>query len=254
MDYTVALFSNGYLSTPHSTDWATATLSRELWEELYSRGANQGDRQFLRFEYDTRTIIVAVGRPSMDTNQLCSEQYHVYIDRMFLEQLGLYGDGEPIRTTVFSQDAFPEATRIVIRSVDSAIYNSNVKEELEHALTQLGVLQVHTQLQVPIQALGSYPIDLFISQLEPADMVVCHGDEVVIEFEEPVDAIEAPPQRPPTPIPIQSLPFMIPLLSEEEQSSQSVQPEIDQSGRILGSDPTVQPPSWRQQLGPPRRR
>ena len=246
MDHTVALFSNGYLSTIHTTDWATATLSREFWEELYSQGTNQSDRQFLRFQHEDNTVVVAVGRPSMDTNHLSSEPNHVYIDRMFLERLGLYGDGEPIRVTVFSQEAFPEASRIVLRSVDSAIYNSDVKQELEHALTQLGVLQLQTQLQIPIQALGSYPIDIFVSQLEPAEMVVCHGDEVVIEFEEPVDTIEPPAQRPPTPIPEEPAAMLAGIAEEEPQR----QPQ----GRILGSDPTVQPPSWRQQLGPPRPR
>lgn len=241
MDFTISLFSNGYLTSNSTTDWATATVSRDLWEQIYRQETSLGNRHFIRFEAHERTVVVAIGRPSMEANELSEEANKVYIDNMFIQRLGLYGDGEIIRVTIFTQEAFPEATRIVIRSVDSAIYNSNVKQELEHALTHLGLLEKHVQYQVPIQALGNFPIDIFISELEPAHMVLCHGDDIVIEFEEPVDQITPPPpspERPPTPIPVQPMPLL-------NTSSET-------SGRVLGSDPTIQPPAWRQQLGPPR--
>lgn len=243
MEYTVSLFSNGYMTSSTTTDWATATLSREFWEQLY-RNEDTHHRLFLRFQANDRTVVIAAGRPCMDANHISEEDYKVYLDPSNIERLGLHGDGEVVQVTVFSEEAFPEATRIVIRSIDSAIYNSDVKEELEQALTQLGILKLHSQIEVPIQALGGYAIELFISQLEPASLVLCHGDDIILEFEEAVDAIEPPvSQRPPTPIP--EGPPMLPEMTPEPQPTQ---------GRVLGSDPTIQAPAWRQQLGPPRRR
>jgi hypothetical protein len=243
MEYTVQVFSNAFLDSEDNDFWSNATLSRDLWQELFREQTGQ-TRLFLSFPGSEHPVLCAVGNPYLSQ----TEEHSIYLPYEILGKLGLEGGGEQRQITVFSEEAFPHAERIKIRFLDSAAYNSDVKEELEHALTKLGVLCTHTQYQIPIQSLGNYPVDIFVEELEPADIVLCHGDEVAIEFEEPVDQITPPPPaRPPTPIPadIPRLPdLMVPVFPPPEQSQ----------GRLLGSDPNNAGPAWRQQIGPPRRR
>ena len=234
MDYTVQVFSKAFLPTEEDqSNWSNATVSRGLWEQLLREHTNH-HRLFLSFHGEEHPILCAVGNPSLEH----TDMHHVYLPYQVLNRINCSGSGEEKQISIFTEEAFPEATRITIRMIDSAAYNSDIKEELEQTLGKLGVLQKDTQYQIPIQALGNFPVDIFISELEPADIVFCEGDEVVIEFEEPVDQIPPPPQqRPPTPIP-QDIPFLV----------------TPSEGRLLGSDPTNLGPAWRQQIGPPRRR
>jgi hypothetical protein len=236
MDYTVQVFSKAFLATEEDhSNWSNATVSRGLWEELLRENVHHC-RLFLSFPNEEHPILCAIGNPSLEH----TESHQVYLPYQVIDRLQCSGSGEEARVSIFTEEAFPEATRITIRLIDSAGYNSDIKEELEHTLGKLGVLQKDTQYQIPIQALGNYPVDIFISELEPADIVFCQGDHVIIEFEEPVDQIA----RPSTPIPEEPERLMIPLEEAPLPLSQ---------GRVLGSDPTNRGPAWRQLIGPPRR-
>ena len=240
MDYTVEVFSKAYLDTDEADGWANATLSRDLWQELF-RNHSTNRRLFLSILREGKTTICAVGNPHLDSS---SGSYKVFLPYQILDKIGCFGEGEERQITFFTEEAFPQIEKIKVRFIDSAAYNSDIKEELEEAFGKLGVLQKDLQYQIPIRALGNYHVDVYISDLEPADMVFCDGDEVQIEFDEPVDQIDPPQQiqRPPTPIPQDVPSLMVP----EESGLQL--------GRVLGSDPNTAPPLWRQQLGPPRRR
>lgn len=241
MDYTVQVFSKAFLNTEEDqANWSNATISRGFWEELLREHTNH-QRLFLSFHGQEHPVICAVGNPSLEH----TDSHQVYLPYQILDRLQCIGSGEEKQVSIFTEEAFPEATRITVRIIDSAAYNSDIKEELENSLGKLGVLQKDTQYQIPIQALGNYPVDIFVSQLEPADIVFCQGDEVALEFEEPIDQITPPPpERPPTPIPQGPSNLMIP----------EVQPPEQPQGRLLGSDPNNLGPAWRQQIGPPRRR
>jgi hypothetical protein len=172
----------------------------------------------------------------------------------------LTGEGEELDIQVMNEEFFPQATRIKLRVIDSAIYNSDIKDELEKALSALGVIQEHTTLQIPVSALGGYLVEVFISETEPANIVLCDGEEVALEFEEPVDQIAAPPPRPPTPIPapVQQLPVdtMVPehfLGSSQELSQPQGFRPFQGEGRVIGSS-NVNIPEWRRELGPPKRK
>jgi hypothetical protein len=238
MEYSVQVLSKAFLSTEEDqANWSNATVSRGLWEELIREHTGH-HRLFLSFHNEEHPILCAIGNPSLEHTDI----HQVYLPYQVLDRLQCSGSGEEKQVSIFTEEAFPEATQITIRIIDSAAYNSDIKEELEQTLGKLGVLQANTQYQIPIQALGNFPVDIFVSHLEPADIVFCQGDEVAIEFEEPVDQISPPPERPPTPIPAEPEGLMLP---PNEPPSQ---------GRLLGSDPTNLGPAWRQQIGPPRRR
>lgn len=248
MNYSIQLYSKAFL--PHEntqTSSLTADLSRDFWEELHRE--LDCKRPFLCFKKGEESMILAVSNPVQEQGHTEGE-YKVYAPLSFLDRLGASGDGEQVDITVLSEEAFPQATKIVLRSFDSAIYNSDVKQEIEYALSNLGVIERHAQLQIPIRELGGYPVEVFISELEPADLVLCEGDEVVLEFEEPLDQIAPPPvpsERPPTPIP-ETIPHLESMLAEMQQAI----PEP--VGRTLGTGDPSQIPEWRRQLGPPRRR
>jgi len=240
MEHTVSLYSKVFLDTHDQNDWSNVAIDRTLWEEIQRAGTH---RYFLQFQStDEKKLIVAVGNPIL-TNVTIEKK--IYVPQWLLDRHSFQGEGEVYQVDVLTEEAFPEATKIVLRVVDSAFYNSDVKKELEAALTLLGVIEKGQLIHVPIESLGGFSVDIYVSDLEPATIVLCQGDEVVVEFEEPVDAIaeRSPPTvetvvgpRPATPVPDELETLMPPVIT----------------GNILGSDPTAIP-EWRRGLPPPRR-
>ena len=188
MEVTLQLWSKDYSPVP-CPDPFSAQVSQELWQEIMRE---EGKRHFLRI-YDW---IVPCGQP------VSYEGNHAFLPLWMIDSAGLAGLGDEVSVEVLNEEAFPPATRIVLKFVDSAFYNSDVKDELEKALSAIGVIRKYTTLQIRISALGDFPVDVFVANTEPADVVLCDGEEVALEFEEPVDHFEPrPPTRPPTPIP-----------------------------------------------------
>ena len=83
-----------------------------------------------------------------------------------------------------TEEAFPEATRLILKPRDEAFYVTNVKEELEFALTRIGVLQLGDVIRVPLASLGGYEVVFDVLLTEPASIVLMQGDEVAIEFDQ----------------------------------------------------------------------
>jgi hypothetical protein len=138
--------------------------------------------------------------------------------------------GEEIQVDFLSQEAFPEATSITLRPLDSAFYNTDAREELTGALTRLGVLRVGDTVMIPLKSLDGYTIGFYVSACSPADTVLMEGDEVAIEFEEASDLWDG--RRPATPPP----PPVSPPGGEVLSSILPVEPEMA-SGEVLGGAP-----------------
>jgi hypothetical protein len=266
MEHTVALYSKVFLDSYDPNDWSNAAVDRSLWEEIhriqtplfYGAGGRLPDasthRYFMQIGPVDDGCIVAMGNPVMGN---ISDEKKVYLPQWILEQYGLQGDGEERDVQILTEEAFPQATKIVLRVVDSAFYNSDVKKELEVALTRMGVIKKGQLLHIPIEALDNFVIDIYVSELEPANIVLCEGEEVEVEFEEPVDAFESKEEeeeketspfavetaaglRPPTPAPADFEPMILPIPLT--------------AGNVLGSDPSAIP-EWRRGLAaPPQRR
>lgn len=190
MEVTLQLWSKDYSPTLCS-DPFTAQVSYDLWQRIMRE--DEGKRHFLRIH----DWIVPCGQP------VNYEGNHAFLPLWMIDSAGMTGLGDEVEVEVLNEEAFPPATRIVLKVVDSAFYTSDIKEELEKALSAIGVIRKHTTLQIRVSALGDFPVDLFIANTEPADVVLCDGEEVALEFEEPVDYFEPPPEekRPSTPIP-----------------------------------------------------
>lgn len=143
--------------------------------------------------------------------------------------------GGDIEVEFFTEEAFPAATRIVLKPLDSAFYNTDAKEMLTAALSRLGVLQKEKTVMLRLQELGGYEIGFFVTELEPADTVLLDADEVAVEFEEAADQWDG--RRPDTPIP----PPIEPMVSEDLSGSL----QEGQQGTILGGGPVRRLPDGR---------
>lgn len=261
METTVQLYSQE-LSPSGLQDPFTISVEESLWRMRFDGEHTEG-RFFLQIatQDDTKQWIAPVGdvlyTKMFAEEERISEHHYAYMPLWMLDSAGFQGYGEVLKCSLLSNDNFPEATKIVLRVIDSAFYTENLKEELEVALTKLGVLQKHTTIQIPIPSLGDYPVELFVSDLEPANCVLCDGDEVIVEFEEPIDQISAPAPvsapipRPPTPIPNDPDMLQAMIVPELEQRPHGFVPFQGEGYRLDGVNPNV--PEWRKNLPPPRR-
>jgi hypothetical protein len=253
MPHPIRIWSNAYAPTP-STDPFSLQVEKPLWTTAMRQ--ESGRRKFLRIEhpYGFDDWIAPIGEPvasSGDAEEKHDEDcYNVFLPLWMIDTARLEGGGQEAVAEIVNEDYFPEATRIVLRVIDSAFYNADVKAELERALSAMGVIRQHTTLQIPIQALDGYTVEVFISQTEPANIVLCDGEEVAVEFEEPVDQIQTP--RPPTPMP-EPPSVLLPgtMIPDEPVETTGFRPFQGQ-GRTLGGS-NVAIPEWRRDLGPPRR-
>jgi hypothetical protein len=202
----------------------TAQVSNDLWQRIMSE--DEGKRHFLRIH----DWIVPCGQP------VNHEGNHAFLPLWMIDSAGIGGLGDEVKVEILNEEAFPPATRIVLKVVDSAFYTSDIKEELEKALSAIGVIRKHTTLQIRVSALGDFPVDLFIANTEPADVVLCDGEEVALEFEEPVDYFEPATEqkRPSTPISsFEDLPMIGSWINAG-------------SGNVLGSSTIISDiPAWR---------
>jgi len=189
------LWSNVFLPDPYGADCATCTVPLNAWRRITEE--NPGARLFGRICYEGKHIYAALGPP----NQEVETSEKLFLPSWMLDNLSAPGEGEDVEVEWLSQEAFPEATRIVLRPHDSAFYHGDAKEELERCLTRLGVLRKGDTLVLQLECLGGFDIVFDVITTEPANLVLAEGDEVVMEFEEALDAIAPPEPRPDTPIP-----------------------------------------------------
>ena len=175
------LWSNIFLE---EADWATCSVSVATWRKITEE--HEGTRQIARIKSGEREVYIALGTPNNAV-----EENQIYAPSWLVDHLGVDGAGNEVEVTWLTQEAFPEATRIVLRPQDSAFYHADAKEELERALTRLGVVRTGDTILVPLESLGGYEIPFDVVLTEPANIVLAQGDEVIMEFEEALDAISS---------------------------------------------------------------
>jgi hypothetical protein len=259
MSYPIHIWSKAFAPSV-DTDPFSIQVEKQIWEESMRREG--GRRKFCRILHPSGLDdwIAPLGQP-VDPTPTESEETPVhskiYMPLWMIDSAHLDGDGEETVLEIIEDEYFPEATKIVFRVIDSAIYNADIKVELEQALSSLGVIREHSTLHIPVSALGGYPVEVFVSKTEPANVVLCDGEEVAVEFEEPVDQIAPPPPRPPTPIPepppTLTTDLMVPegFISQPQRQTTGFQ-AFQGEGRLLGGS-NVNIPEWRRGLPPPKR-
>ena len=249
MTHPIKIWSKAYAPSP-DTDSFSIQTEKSLWEEILRQEGSR--RKFLRIEHPDGLDdwIAPIGQPvTVDDSEEHETAKNLYLPLWMIDAGHFRGEGEEAVLTIMDEEFFPNASKIVLRVIDSAFYNADIKEELERALSAMGVIKQHTTLQIPIQALGGYTVEVFIAETEPANVVLCDGEEVAVEFQEPLDQI-APP-IPPTPIP-----EPVSVISTDEMIPESTLRKgfhaFQGQGRLVGSS-NADIPEWRRDLGPPRR-
>lgn len=244
MEFQARIWSKAYCPLP-DTDPYTISVSKRVWERCMRYENCQ--RMFVCVKNPLGNDWFAPMGSPVDNNE--DDIDDIFVPLWMIDSGSLPGDGEIIQAEVMEREAFPEATRLIFRVVDSAFYSSQIKEELEKALSSLGVIRRHTTLQIPLSSLDGFNVDVFVSETEPANVVLCHGEEIPVEFEEPVDQIPQPPvERVPTPIP-EPPPSLSAMLPIEESST-----TFTGQGHTLGSATHQEGPAWRRGLAPPPRK
>ena len=190
-----------------SVDDATCQVEEQEWIRL--QDAHPGAKRiFGRIGYEGDWIHFAVGAP-VRANDFLGEHPPLFIPHWIQEHLGLEGTGEVLEIEWMSEDAFPEATKIILRPHEAAFHDADAKGELERGLTRYGVLQAGSTIPIAIESMAEYKILFDVVETQPADLVLLEGDEVEIEFERALDAPVpaaqhfSPVTRPDTPIPFE---------------------------------------------------
>jgi len=185
-------------------DQFVVRATQELWSKWMQE--NHGTtRVFLRIFHPDgdASFIVALGNPVTGITE-----NRVFMPDWMLASNRLEGFGETVTIEAFESDSLAKATRIVLRPIDSSIFDADFMPVLETAFSRMGVLQQGRQIQVPIAELG-ITVDLFVEKTEPAAEVYLDGDEIPLEFEQAMDyrpPIEFPiAPRPDTPVPPEPL-------------------------------------------------
>lgn len=168
-------------------------IGEKEWNKVHNE--NEGVRRiFAKITLNDKTVICPLGEPIrealIDVND--RKNCPAFIPLWAFDKLTIEGLGSKADIQWCSEEFFPEATRIVIRPHSSTFYESNIKDELEVAFTEYGVLQVGLRLPIKVKALNNRIIDVDIVALEPASIVLMQGDDVEIEFEKTFDEMLIP--------------------------------------------------------------
>jgi hypothetical protein len=168
-------------------DPLTIVVEERQWKRLHDRD-EEVSRLIARFRSAAGDWYAALGTPVRSVEGMVDgEGERVFVPMWMLERMGLEGAGEEVDVEWLTQEYLPEATRMVLRPHDSAFYHADAKEELERALTRLGVLQCGSSIVIPLEVLGGYEITFDVVTTEPANLVLAHGEEVALEFEAALD-------------------------------------------------------------------
>ena len=181
MEY--SCWSQAFLN--EQTDVATCFVTEREWTMLQDEHPD-AKRLFAKLTYNGITHHCALGQP-VRVEGFQSYDRPIFLPQWILRLLENDGAGEDITVAWFSEIAFPEATKIVLRPHDSSFFSGNVKEELERMLTRYGILHVGTTIPVPIEQLDGFVIQFDVVSSEPATTVLMEGDEVEILFEKAHD-------------------------------------------------------------------
>ena len=193
------LWTPAFLSEP--VEEIGCYTTEEEWARIHAEHP-EAKRIFGRCTIEDREAICALGQPLRNLQDFTTDVQPLVIPLWFHAHLDVKDDGDIYQVEWITEEALPQATKIVLRPHDSAFYHADAKEELESVLTRYGVLKKGTTIPVALSCLNGFTVMFDIVDLEPANIVLMEGEEVAIEFQEALDAIpELPRSRPDTPIP-----------------------------------------------------
>ena len=189
--------------------WSTLYLGQDVEdyncyvdEKSWKRITNEitTNRMFARIIKGDKFWICALGSPVLVEIDSANS---IFIPQWMLEQIDCNGDGEELEVEWLPAEVFDESTRIVLKSHDTEFHCEGIQDILSYELTKLAVLKKDTTIKVNIQGVN---VEFIVHNLEPASVVLCQGDEVTLDFEQPY--------RVPTPYPFEEMPEFLSSIDE----------------------------------------
>ena len=188
-------------SSAFSTDCIEQTriyVSEREWRRIHDEHSD-AQRIFGRLMIGDKDVFCPLGEPiGMEQFGNSRNNECIIIPNWALQILGIDGSGENVEITWLAEDAFPNATRVILRPHDSAFFHGDIKGELERELTTYGVIAEGTTIPVTVSSLDGFSVLMDVIRTFPANIVLLEGDEIEFEFETALDvpAAEAPVEAP----------------------------------------------------------
>jgi len=148
-------------------------------------------------------IAIALGDPVLEAGRAA-----VYVPQWILDlgTVDTAGNGEETTFECIPSESLPRATRLGFRIVGDMPEDIDVRELLEGALSQLGVLTIGQMIPVP----AFDNCVLVVEICEPAERVFLDGAEIALEIEREAAAVEPEPVEPVAlPFPEAMIPEMV---------------------------------------------
>jgi len=135
---------------------------------------------------------------------LVVEGYHNQHDDSIYVPMSVFRDltGNQVTVSV-EKEMPPHATKILLQPLDNELYHCDIASSVSAYLSNWNLLKKNTILTVPCQELGGFEVDVFVKDIEPADLVLLRGD-VPMELDEPLETVAEwvkPEPEPPLALP-----------------------------------------------------
>lgn len=151
------------------------------WSHLYEEG-----KPMLVDIVNHKTGIertACIGLPSQHSNTA------LYAPKWLLDNIGATLEEDCIVSVEPHLEEVAQATLLILRPMDTAIYHSDVRDAFEAALDKFHVIQQGALISVEIATLGGYEVSAYVEKTEP-EVLVRLGGEVKVEFIEPEGGVE----------------------------------------------------------------
>jgi hypothetical protein len=173
-------------------------VSEREWRRIHDEHSD-AQRIFGRLMIGDKDVFCPLGEPiGMEQFGNSRNNECIIIPNWALQILGIDGSGETVEITWLAEDAFPNATRVILRPHDSAFFHGDIKGELERELTTYGVIAEGTTIPVTVSSLDGFSVLMDVIRTFPANIVLLEGDEIEFEFETALDVPAEAPAEPTT--------------------------------------------------------
>ena len=207
-------------------------------DTLWKRITNDlmANRIIIRINHTSHFWLCSLGQPIYTTFDSTN---HIYLPKWMIDQLNCEGVGESVTLDWFPSDVFDFSKKITLQPHTDISYIDNIQDVLSCELTKLAVLKKDSTIEVCM--LGVDTLFKFnVVGLEPANIVLCEGDEVTLDFDYSLTTPTPSTSRstvhstarPPSPYPPEATPTV--LYNDVQPSEANILGGVQREANILG--------------------
>ena len=211
METTVTIFSKAFMQTDCDS-WSASPTGRILG--MLHRLADGSARWIAVIGEGPEAVHVALGDPvsyhSQDGHRydIGHNEKCLYLPQWILSSCELEGCGEAVQVRFERCENFVKAEKLGFQVVGSIPSDIDLRDLLEHPLSQLGVIRKGQIIPVPIM----YGAHLILTSCEPDDVpVFLDGAEISLEIEGDSEEVSTPAPAP-----------VVPEVEDEEEENEPV--------------------------------